>query len=40
MSPVLAHRALPRRRLLKLGGGAASAGALLGVSGCGFLGGS
>ncbi|MBB5153838.1 ABC transporter substrate-binding protein [Saccharopolyspora phatthalungensis] len=40
MSPVLAHRALPRRSLLKLAGGTATAGALLGVSGCGLLGGS
>ncbi|MGW1677628.1 ABC transporter substrate-binding protein [Saccharopolyspora sp. NPDC002376] len=38
MSPV--HRALPRRSLLKLAGGAVTAGALLGTSGCGLLGGS
>ncbi|MGW5644902.1 ABC transporter substrate-binding protein [Saccharopolyspora sp. NPDC003752] len=40
MSPALAHRSLPRRSLLKLAGGAVTAGALLGTSGCGLLGGS
>jgi NitT/TauT family transport system substrate-binding protein len=38
MSP--APHVLPRRNLLKLAGGVVSAGALLGVSGCGLLGGS
>ncbi|MDA3631063.1 ABC transporter substrate-binding protein [Saccharopolyspora sp. WRP15-2] len=38
MSP--APRGLPRRSLLKLAGGAVTAGALLGTSGCGLLGGS
>ncbi|MER7016031.1 ABC transporter substrate-binding protein [Saccharopolyspora sp. NPDC000359] len=38
MSPV--PRALDRRSLLKLAGGAVTAGALLGTSGCGLLGGS
>ncbi|MFC7341231.1 ABC transporter substrate-binding protein [Saccharopolyspora griseoalba] len=33
-------RALPRRDLLKLAGGVATAGALMGSSGCGLLGGS
>ncbi|QIZ35693.1 ABC transporter substrate-binding protein [Saccharopolyspora sp. ASAGF58] len=40
MSPALAHRCLPRRSLFKLAGGAVTAGALLGTSGCGLLGGS
>ncbi|MEV0056862.1 ABC transporter substrate-binding protein [Saccharopolyspora shandongensis] len=38
MSPL--HRALPRRNLLKLAGGMVTAGALMGTSGCGLLGGS
>lgn len=38
MSPL--PRALPRRDLLKLAGGMVTAGALMGTSGCGLLGGS
>ena len=39
MSPI-SDRGVPRRDLLKLAGGVATAGALMGASGCGLLGGS